>query len=157
MTADILILYGHGAVLEETFDFKRSEKSKITIYSYTREGVAVWDRQIKSGAELAIKEGKVHNYFSNQNTSRIGGVLFKNYVIQPPGKLAFPDIPVGYGTTQISSLNAEVKHDNSDLAKSKIMILKLNRGEKKLSDIISDAKFKNRSLWIIWCACKGNL
>jgi hypothetical protein len=156
-TGNVLVLYGHGAVTDQTFDFRRASASRINLYAWTKEGIAVWDRQIQSAANDAIASGAISTSYATVTSSRIGGTLFKDYRIGPPTGLALPTIPAAYGSTAIAALGATVRHNAATLAGSNRMVLMINAGQatQLLSAIISDPNFNARALDILWCACKS--
>lgn len=156
-TGNILVLYGHGAMTTATFDFRRADAYKINLYSWTKEGIAVWDTQIQLAANEAIANGTIRKSYATVNSSRIGGSLFKDYLIGYPENLALPTIPVGYANTAIAALGATVYHNAATLAGSNRMVLMVNNGQPPilLSTIIDDPNFTNRPLDILWCACKS--
>lgn len=158
LTGNILVLYGHGALTRGTFDFKRTHDTRINLYAWTREGIAVWDSQIQLAANEAIAHGTIRDSYATVNSSRIGGTPFKDYLIGPPDDLALPTIPGGYGQTAIPALGATVHHDAPTLAGSDRVVLMVDDGEDAilLSTIIDDPNFNNRPWDILWCACKSS-
>lgn len=156
-TGNILVLYGHGAVTDNTFDFRRPDAHKINLYSWTREGIAVWDTQIELAANNAIASGTIMDSYATVNSSRTGGTIFKDYLIGPPTGLRLPTIPVGYGNTAIAALAATVQHNAATIAGSNRMVLMINAGQPPilLSTIINDPHFTTRPFDVLWCACKS--
>lgn len=156
-TGNILVLYGHGAVTENTFDFRRSDATKINLYSWTREAIPVWDTQIQLAADDAIANGTIRSSYATVNSSRIGGTVMKDLVIGPPDGLRLPDIPIGYVATPIAALNATVHHNGATIAASTRMVLMVDDNNDVLffSGIIADPNFSGRSFDILWCACKS--
>jgi hypothetical protein len=156
-TGNILVLYGHGAVTDDTFDFRRSNADKINLYSWTKEGIPVWDRQIQLAANTAIASGQIEQSYATVNSSRIGGAIFKDYLIGSPDGLALPTIPIGYNITNIVALGVTVHHDAATIAASNRMLLMVNTGSGiiRLSDIISNPNFNAISMDVLWCACKS--
>lgn len=158
-TGNVLVLYGHGAVTDQTFDFRRPNASRINLYAWTREGIAVWDTQIELAANEAIASGTIRNSYATVNSSRIGGTVFKDYLIGPPGGLRLPAIPAGYHNTAIAALGATVHHNAATLVASTHMVLMIDAGQpaRLLSTIISEPNFANRPFDILWCACKTEI
>ena len=158
-TGNILVLYGHGAMTEDTFDFRRPAASKINLYSWTREGIPVWDRQIALAANdaLAPTGGNIRNTYATVNSSRVGGEMFRDYLIGPPDRLQLPILPAN--RTPILALGATVHHNAPNLASSNQMLLMIDAGQReiRLSTIINDPNFTARALDILWCACKSPL
>jgi hypothetical protein len=158
-TGNVLVLYGHGAVTDNTFDFRRADNYRINLYAWTREGIAVWDRQIYLAANHALATGTISDSYATVNSSRIGGTTLKDYCIGPPTGLRLPDIPAGYGNTPIDVLGANVRHNAATLAGSNRMVLMVNAGRPLilLSTIINNPNFNARPLDILWCACKSEV
>ncbi|MYM31008.1 hypothetical protein GTP58_21960 [Duganella sp. CY15W] len=156
-TANLLVLYGHGAVLDQTFNFQRPDASKINLYSWTREGIPVWDIQIQAAATQALANNTISASYATVNSSRIGGAQFKDYLIGAPTGLALPAIPAGYGTTAIAALGATVRHDAPTLGASTRLILMVDNGRPniRLSALLNDANFNGRPFDVLWCACKS--
>jgi hypothetical protein len=158
-TGNVLVLYGHGAVTDNTFDFRRADNHKINLYAWTREGIAVWDIQIELAANDAIAKGTIRDSYAAVNSSRIGGTTRKDYLIGPPNGLRLPTIPAPYGNTTIAALGANVHHNAATIAGSNRMVLMVNAGQPPilLSTIIYDPNFNARPLDILWCACKTEI
>ncbi len=156
-TGNILMLYGHGAMAGATFDFRRADAYKINLYSWTREAIPVWDSQIQLAADTAIANGTIRNSYATVNSSRIGGTLLQDSLIGPPTGLALPTIPGAWGTTAIAALGATVRHNAATLAGSNRMVLMVNAGANavRLSTIISNASFAQRTMDVLWLACKS--
>jgi hypothetical protein len=154
-TGNVLVLYGHGAVLDENFNFKRPER--INLYAWTREGIAVWDTQIQLAADDAIATGAIRDSYATVNSSQVGGTLFKDYLLASPDNLRLPTVPDGYSNTTIAALGAKVQHNAAALAGSNRMVLMIIRGQPavRLSAIINDPNFSNKAFDILWCACKS--
>jgi hypothetical protein len=155
-TGNVLILYGHGAVTDRTFDFRRTDDCKINLYAWTRLGIPVWDVQIESAANEAIDTGVISNSYAVVNSSRIGGTIREDYMIGPPDNLRLPVIPAGYADTPIPALGAVVYHSAAILAGSNRMVLMINDGMPPVffSTIINNPNFNARPLDVLWCACK---
>jgi hypothetical protein len=155
-TGNILVLYGHGALANATYDFRRPAAAKINLYSWTREGIPVWDRQVQLAAGQALTAGTISASFATVNSSRIGGTLINDYFLQPDNQIPLPVVPAGYHTTAVATLAASVQHNNATLAASTRMYLMLNAGAANVlqSTILADAAFVNRTMDVLWCACK---
>jgi hypothetical protein len=156
-TGTILVLYGHGSLRNETYDFRRPDAAKVNLYAWTREGIPVWDVQIKLAAEDALQSGTIRASFSTVNSSRIGGAQIRDYDFASPVGLALPTVPVGYHTTLVATLGATVHHNNATLATSTRMLLMLNPGAPMVrqSTILHDPAFANRTMDALWCACRS--
>jgi hypothetical protein len=156
-TGNVLVLYGHGAVTDDAFDFRRAADDRINIYAWTREGIAVWDIQIKVAADEALAAGTIRGSYATVNSSRIGGTPFKDYLIGPPTGLQLPTIPAGFVATPVPALHATVHHDAATIAGSTRMLLMVDAGRPPLllSTILYDPTFADRALDVLWCACKS--
>jgi hypothetical protein len=157
-TGNVLVLYGHGALTPNTFDFRRANTCRINLYSWTKETIPVWDRQIVAAANDAIAATPtIRNSYATVNSSRIGGTPFKDYLLGDPGTLRLPTIPGTFGTTPIPALGATVRHNAATLPTSTRMILMVNAMQPPilLSTIITNPNFSTRPLDILWCACKS--
>ncbi len=157
LTGNILVLYGHGAVTNNRFDFKRPDNCRINLYAWTRVGIAVWDTEIELAANDAIANGVVRESYATVNSSRIGGAVLDDYLIGPPTGLRLPNVPGGYGNTPVDALGGSVRHNSVTLAGSNRMVFMVNDGGPaiRLSTIINDANFRDRPFDILWCACKS--
>lgn len=152
------MLYGHGAIdVGAEFDFRRADAVKMNLYSWTREGIPVWDRQIQLAADDAIANGAIRNSYAQVQSSRIGGTPARDYILAPPDGLALPTIPAGYGQTAIPALNATVHHSAATLAASTRMVLFIDTDQNpvQLSQVINDASFATRPFDVLWCACRS--
>jgi hypothetical protein len=156
-TGTILVLYGHGGLRNDTYDFRRPDAAKINLYSWTREGIPVWDVSIQRSANEALSAGTISKSFAAVNSSRIGGTLIKDYDFAPPTNLALPTVPAGFHTTAIATLHATAQHNNAALGASTRILLMLNAGAAfaRQSAILADPAFANRSMDVLWCACKS--
>lgn len=157
-TGNILVLFGHGAPTDATFDFRRAQTARVNLYSWSRDGVPVWDRQIQLAANDALASGTIRNSYATVNSSRIGGTLMRDYVLSAPDGLNLPTIPAGYRTTSLSALGATVHHNAATLGASTLMLLLVDAGQSPvaLSDVLNDAAFNARPLDVLWCACKSS-
>jgi len=158
-TGNILVLYGHGAMTDATFDFRRDNAARVNLYSWTREGIPVWDTQIQLAADDGLTYGTIRASYATVNSSRIGGALLKDYIIGPPDGLRLPNVPGGYNQTAIAALGATVQHNGATVAASTRLLLMVDNGNAPilLSDILNDANFNNRAFDVLWCACKSTL
>jgi hypothetical protein len=164
-TGNTLIIYGHGATWDSTFDFRRPANSVAFLYSWTREGILIWDSQMKLVANDLLQNGNIRDSYSNQNKSTIGGTLIKNLLLEPPTGLQLPTIPPAYAVTVIPALMGRVWHNAASLANSTRMVFMMDvvvgaavQPQLFFDDIVmNDPNFSNRPLDVLWCACKGNV
>ena len=165
-TGNTLIIYGHGATTEFTFDFRRPAAHVAVLYAWTREGIFIWDSQMQKVANELLQKGSISSSYSNQNKSTIGGALMKNLLLEPPTGLNYlPTIPAAYGTTVIPALMGRVRHNAATLAASTRMVFMMDivaggaaQPQLFFDDIVmNDPNFSNRPLDVLWCACKGNV
>jgi hypothetical protein len=157
LTGNILVLYGHGAVTEDTFDFKRAHDHRMNIYSWTRKGIAVWDTQIELAANDALAHGKIRDSYATVNSSRIGGTIMNDYLIGPPYGLRLPHIPRTFSRTPIPELGATAHHDELSLELSKRIVLMIDDESQNvgMSAILYAPEFIDRPFDVLWCACKS--
>jgi hypothetical protein len=172
-TGNILIIYGHGAVVnDETFDFRRPDAAKAILYAWTREGIEIWDTQMKLVADEVTQHGTINEGYATRNSSRIGGTILKDLVVEPPVGLHLPNV-AGLAATAIPALGATVYHNAPVLAASTRMVFMMNiamvpgapapapaadhQPQLHFSTIITDPNFSGRPLDILWCACKGTV
>jgi hypothetical protein len=87
-TGNILVLYGHGGIRNDTFDFRWPNAARINLYSWTREGIPVWDIQIQAAANEALA-GTISTSFATVNSSRIGGTSIK-LTCRRPARWRYP-------------------------------------------------------------------
>ncbi|MBA3849521.1 MAG: hypothetical protein C0502_05925 [Opitutus sp.] len=160
-TTAILVLYGHGALSDATFDFKRDAGARLNLYSWTREGIPVWDTQIELAANSALQDGEIRDSYATVNSSRIGGTRLKNYVLAAPTGLRPATVPAGFQETQfeIEGVAVTVQHNAATIAASTRMLLTIDENENDdilfLTDFFNDANFADRQLDVLWCACKS--
>jgi hypothetical protein len=167
VTGNILIIYGHGAVVDDLrFDFRRSDAAKAILYAWTREGIEIWDSQMQVVADEAILQGTINTANSNRNDSRIGGTTLKDLVVEPPVRLHLPHIPPAYSTTAIPALSGTVYHSTRMVFMMNIAVVAGgpapapaadHQPQLLFSQIIADPNFSARPLDILWCACKGTV
>lgn len=176
-TGNVLVLYGHGCLTatEGTFNFQRPANAVINLYSWTREGIPVRVREVLPVANTALAYGRISNSYATFNTSRIRGVLLKDYEIESPLNFPLPPLPplpvpdFGDPTSpnfaphqtaiNIQGIPATVYHNNATIALSNRMLLMVDPGAQNivlLSSILSDPNFLTRTMDVMWCACKVN-
>jgi|GEM_PF-4703761 len=156
-TGNVLILYGHGALTDATFDFRRAGPACANLYSWTREGIPVWDSQIQRAADDALASGTIRSSYATVNSSRIGGTTLRDYILAWPEGLALPAIPAGYNQTAIAALGATAHHNGATVAASTRILLMIddNNPPIYLSDALNDPNFSARPLDVLWCACRS--
>lgn len=163
-TGNTLIIYGHGGTTQYTFSFRRTAASVAVLYAWTREGIAILDRQMQKVANELLLQGTISNGFSNQNKSTIGGTERRDFILEPPVGLNYlPDIPADYVTTDIAALMGTAWHNAPTLAASTRMVFMMEevagavQPQLFFSNVINDPHFSNRPLDILWCACKSDV
>ncbi|MBA4136070.1 MAG: hypothetical protein C0518_01985 [Opitutus sp.] len=155
------MLYGHGALTESTFDFRRAQGARINLYSWTREGIPVWDTQIELAANSALQDGEIRQSFATVNSSRIGGTVLRNYALFAPTDLRLPTVPDGFNETEIEIEGVEVTvhHNGATIEASNRLLLMIDENDDDnflfLTDVFNDENFADRSLDVLWCACKS--
>lgn len=156
-TGNILILYGHGALTDATFDFRRAAPARANIYSWTREGIPVWNTQVQLAVDDGLASGTIRSSYATVNSSRIGGAELRDYILAALDGTPLPVIPGGYNQTAVAALGATVHHNGATIAASNRMILMVDDGNAPilLSDALNDANFNARPLDVLWCACRS--
>jgi len=156
-TGNILVIYGHGGVTKNTFDFRRPTGQQINLYSWTGEGIPVWDSQIQLAANDALGTGTIRESYATVNSSRIGGTLYKDYILRAPAGLAMPTLPAH--NTPVAALGATIYHNNVTVGLSTRMLITVDAIPAlhtiNLSQILADPSFAGRAFDILWCACKS--
>jgi hypothetical protein len=156
-TGNILVIYGHGGLTSDTFDFRRPSGQQMNLYSWTRVSIPVWDRQIQLAADDALANGTILDSYATVNSSRIGGTILKDYILQAPTGLAMPTLPAH--NTPIPALGATIYHNNATLALSNRMLITVIAVPPlhtiTLSQILANPSFAGRAFDVLWCACKS--
>lgn len=156
LTNNILVIYGHGGILDDTFNFQRASGQQLNLYSWTRESIPVWDTQIELAANDALTNGKIRDSYATVNSSRVGGTLLTDYVLQEPAGLRMPTIPAH--NTPVPGLGGIIHHNNTTVATSNRLLFTMNTPAPftiRLSDILMNSNFAGRAIDVLWCACKS--
>lgn len=148
-TGTILVLFGKGGLTNVTFDFRRPAAARVNLYS--------WTAGIQRAANDALSAGTIGTSYETVNSSRIAGFAMKDYDLAPPANLTLPTVPAGFHKTAIASLRATAQHNTPALGASTRILLMLNTGaaSMRVSDILADPAFSNRSMDVLCCVSKS--
>lgn len=147
----MLIIDGHGTEYSENFDFKRSDATRVTLYSYTAAGIS--HQGISSIAVIKTATGgNVPIGYSEVKKSKIGGSLMKDRLLSAlaTADQPFDQFPGGFVdcTNQDYRVFIDAAKDITYFAlalNSQVSIL--------LSQVL--AFYADKPLDVIWAPCRG--
>ncbi|WP_028974823.1 putative adhesin [Spirochaeta cellobiosiphila] len=153
----LLILFGQGEESQANFCLRRSNFASIKIYSWTPEGIPIWDTEIMLVMADAMNKGVIRESYSTIIKSREEGREAKDYILSSLNNVPLPNsISTYLNQTHISNLDATVYHNKSTIIDSDRMLLTIETPQShiNLSTILNNYNFNARSLDVLWCACK---
>jgi hypothetical protein len=148
----IFIIDGHGDEHNDTFDFKRKEGARVTLYSYTAAGISNPGTTALSLVNCALT-GNIPMGYSEVKKSKIGGSLMKDRVLYPLASATDQPIttfPAGY--VDRSDQNFRVLKNNA-LSVLYFALALDTQASIRLSEIL--AAFPDREFDMIWTPCRG--
>lgn len=146
-----LIIDGHGSEYTENFDFKRSEATRATLYSYTAAGVSHQGVSSISVIKTAIGGNIPMGYYETKK-SKIGGTVLKDRIL---GALASTDGPFDqFPASFVDYTNQDYRIFINAAAEITYFSLALDsQASILLSQIL--AFYADKQLDVIWAPCRG--